>query len=164
MFKKITLITLILLLSLSIFSQAEEEDGLEPYLFLDTPQSFDNASDKESEKVVQDSMDWLTQDLEFWFQGRQTTYRDWIPFISEVDGRPALHKDSFLFLETYQRELEKEYGVSLDGHKIKLKEFDDYFAKRAEKEGKDILMTTLIKDFYIERGLLSKTQAGIKKP
>ncbi len=123
------------------FSQAEDKDGLEPYLFLDTSRNFNNTSDKESKKVVQDSMDWLTQDLEFWFQGHKTTYKDWIPFISEVDGRPALHKDSLLFLETYQRELEKENGVNLDGHNIKLKEFDDYFTKRAEKEGKDILMT-----------------------
>lgn len=146
------------------FSQAEDKDGLEPYLFLDTSRNLNNTSDKESKKVVQDSMDWLTQDLEFWFQGYKTTYKDWIPFISEVAGRPALHKDSLLFLETYQRELEKEYGISLDGHNIKLKEFDDYFAKRAEKEGKDILMTALIKDFYVERGLLPKTQTGIKKP
>ena len=30
-------------------------------------------------------------------------------------------------------------------------DFDEYFAKRAEKDGYDILVTTMIEDYYVEK-------------
>ena len=85
-----------------------------------------------------------------------TTYGEWTPLITEIDGEPVVYHDSNLFHMAYTRELEKKYNVKIDCNGIMLKDFDEYFAKRAEKDGDDILVTTLIEDFYVERGLLPK--------
>ena len=92
--------------------------------------------------------------IEWYFKGYKTTYKDWTPLITEIQGETVAYHDSNLFLMAYERELEKKYDVELDGNNFMLKDFDEYFAERAEKDGSNILITTLIEDFYIERGLL----------
>ena len=114
---------------------------------------YDKAKE-EDEILTNEFLDMLNINL--YFKGYSTTYGDWTPLITEIDGEPVVYHDSNLFLMAYERELEKKYGVELDGNNILLKDFDEYFAKRAEKEGHDILVTTLIEDFYVERGLLHR--------
>ena len=92
--------------------------------------------------------------INWYFKGYNTTYKDWTSLITEIDGEPVVYHDSNLFHMAYTRELEKKYNVKIDCNGIMLKDFDEYFAKRAEKDGYDILITTLIEDFYVERGLL----------
>ncbi len=99
--------------------------------------------------------------VEYYFNGRKTTYKEWKPLISrlreyKISGDNAGLFDSFCFFEAYTKELEKEYNVSIDMGDMPLSRVNEYFAKRVEKDGYDILITTLIRDFYIERDFLPK--------
>ena len=87
-----------------------------------------------------------------YYKGYDTTYKDWIPFISEAGGEPIILYGSLHFLFAYTRELEKKYNVKIDAENIKLKEFDEYFSKASD----DDLMIDLIEEFFIEKGLLPK--------
>ena len=87
-----------------------------------------------------------------YYKGYETTYKDWTPFISEVNGEPIILYKSLNFLFAYTSELEKKYNVKIDAENIQLKEFDEYFSKASD----DDLMIDLIEEFYIEKGLISK--------
>ncbi len=94
--------------------------------------------------------------VNWYFKGYDTSYKDWTPLLAKTDGEPVVYYDSNLFLMAYTRELEKKYNVKIDCNNMALKEINEYLAKRAEKDGHDILVTTVIEDFYFERGLLRK--------
>ena len=114
---------------------------------------YDKAKEEEK-RTMNEFLDLLNINL--YFKGYSTTYGDWTPLITEIDGEPVVYHDSNLFHMAYTRELEKKYNVKIDCNNVMLKDFDEYFAKRAEKDGHDILIITLIEDFYAERGLLHK--------
>ena len=115
-----------------------------------------NKAKEEERRTMNEFLDLLNINL--YFKGYRTTYGDWTPLITEIDGEPVVYHDSNLFHMAYTRELEKKYNVKIDCNNIMLKDFDEYFAKRAEKDGYDILVTTLIEDFYVERGLLPQKE------
>ena len=87
-----------------------------------------------------------------YYKGYETTYKDWTPLISEVNGEPIILYKSLHFLFAYTSELEKKYNVKIDAENIQLKEFDEYFSKASD----DDLIIDLIEEFFIEKGLLPK--------
>ena len=104
-----------------------------------------------AEKPTQE--DWMDSlRVSNYYKGYKTTYKDWTPFISEVNGESIILYKSLNFLFAYTRELEKKYNVKIDAENIQLKEFDEYFSKASD----DDLMIDLIEEFYIEKGLISK--------
>lgn len=99
--------------------------------------------------------------VDYYFNGRKTTYKEWKPLISKlreykISGDNAGLFDSFCFFKAYTKELEKECNVSINMGDMSLSRVNEYFAKRVEKDGYDILMTSLIRDFYIDHGFLPK--------
>ena len=142
--------------NLSTTPEISEKEELQR--FLDKAKSLRKKTEKKVaiNKFIDDMLD-----VEYYFNGYNTTYKDWTPLITEIDEETIAYHDSNLFFMAYARELEKKYDVELlDDANILLRDFDEYFAKRAEKDGVDILMITLIEDFYIEKGLLPQK----KKP
>ena len=121
---------------------------------------YDKAKE-EDEATMNEFLD--MRNINLYFKGYNTTYGDWVPLITEIDGEPVVYHDSNLFHMAYTRELEKKYNVKIDCNGIMLKDFDEYFAKRAEKDGYDILVTILIEDFYVERGLLFQKEKAKRK-
>lgn len=118
---------------------------------------YDKAKEENKAAIEKSFNDILN--AEYYFNGYKTTYKEWKPIISrlkeyKIGGNNTGLFDSFLFFEAYTKELEKEYNTNIDMDDIPLSRVNEYFAKRAEKDGYDILVTTLIEDFYIERGLL----------
>lgn len=112
--------------------------------------------DKETNDFIDEALN-----VDFYFNGRETTYKEWRPLISKlkeykIGGNNIGLFDSLLFFEAYTKELEKEYSTNINIDDMPLSIINEYFAKRAEKDGYDILMTTLIRDFYVERALLPK--------
>ena len=87
-----------------------------------------------------------------YYKGYETIYKDWTPFISEVNGEPIILYKSLNFLFAYTSELKKKHNVKIDAENIQLKEFDEYFSKASD----DDLIINLIEEFYIEKGLLLK--------
>ena len=119
---------------------------------------------KQGKKEWENRTDEIVEDMfnvEYYFNGYETTYKQWRPLISKLSeynisgDNPGLF-DSHCFFEAYKRELEEKYNTSLDTDDMPTSEINEYFAKRAEKDGYDILVTTLIEDFYVEKGLLSR--------
>ena len=107
----------------------------------------EGVADDKGEEAWVDSLN-----VKDYYKGHETTYKDWAPFISEVNGEPIVLYESTNFLFAYTSELEKKYNVKIDAEDIQLKEFDEYFSKASD----DDLIIDLIERFFVERGLLPK--------